>query len=51
MRTIGLIVKQPPEFTCPICGNKYATEGNLNKHLKEKHPEYKPDSGNGGGDA
>ena len=50
MRTVGFIVKQPPEFTCPVCGNKYATETKLNKHLKEKHPDYKPDGDNGGDD-
>lgn len=50
MRTIGLIVKQPSEFICPVCGNEYANESNLNKHLKEKHPEYNPDGNNGGGD-
>lgn len=50
MRTVGFIVKQPSEFICPVCGNEYANESNLNKHLKEKHPEYNPDGDNGGGD-
>ena len=37
-----------PKFTCPVCGNEYATESGLSKHLKEKHPEYNPDNAAGG---
>lgn len=48
-KTVGLVFKTPAsKFTCPVCGNEYATESGLSKHLKEKHPEYNPDNAAGG---
>lgn len=42
MRTIGLIVKQPPKFTCPVCKKEYRRESDLAKHIEKEHPDYKP---------
>lgn len=40
-KVIGLIVKkeEKPQFVCPECGKVYASQENLDKHIKEKHPE------------
>ena len=49
MRTVGLIIQNartPAEsaFVCPVCGREYKTEAARDKHITEKHPDYKPDS-------
>lgn len=44
-KTVGLVFKvSAPKFVCPICGNENSTESALNKHLRDKHPEYNPDN-------
>lgn len=57
-KIVGLTFKAPkPKFICPECGNEYASEAALNKHIKEKHsapanpPANSPDPDNGGGGA
>ena len=27
------------EYICPHCGKKYKSQENLDKHIKDKHPE------------
>lgn len=55
-KVVGLTFKAPKaKFICPECGNEYASEATLNKHIKEKHsatpPVNPPNTDNGGGGA
>lgn len=37
---IGLVFDAPDEeHICPHCGKKYKSQENLDKHIKDKHPE------------
>lgn len=38
-KIVGLIVKSPEVFTCPICGKEYKTEEGLKKHIEKEHPQ------------
>lgn len=37
---IGLVFDTPDEeYICPHCSKQYKSRENLDKHVKEKHPE------------
>lgn len=45
---IGLVFDTPEdthneEHVCPHCGKKYKNQENLDKHIKDKHPEAAED--------
>lgn len=45
MKIVGLVFEkknEKPKFFCPVCNKDYASESTLEKHIKEKHPDYVP---------
>lgn len=42
-KVVGLVVEAKPQFVCPVCGKTYATQENLDKHIKTKHKDEKPE--------
>ena len=38
----GLEVPEEPMFICPVCEETFYYQINLNRHIKDYHPEYTP---------